>query len=54
MIINLKLLFSGITITNEIKMSEFTGVDYAAAIGALGGIHIFNKKINNSNNPPKE
>jgi hypothetical protein len=51
-IINLKLLFSGIQITHDIKLSEFTGVDYAAAVGALGGIHIFNKK--QESNKPKQ
>lgn len=48
-IINLKLLLSGISITSKFKMSDFNGVDYSASLGALGGIHLFNKKINNSN-----
>jgi hypothetical protein len=42
-IINLKLLFSGIQITNKIKMSDFNGVDYAASVAALGGIYILRK-----------
>lgn len=44
-IINLKLLFSGIQITETIKLSEFSGVDYAAAIAAIGGIHLWSNKI---------
>lgn len=49
-IINLKLLLSGISITDTFKMSEFSGVDYSAALSALGGIHLFNKSITNKNN----
>lgn len=45
-VINLKLLLSGIQITEAFKMSEFSGVDYSAALSALGGIHLFNKKLN--------
>ena len=44
-IINFKLLMSGIQITDTIKMSDFSGIDYSTALGALGGIHLFNKKI---------
>lgn len=44
-VINLKLLLSGIEIMDKIKMSDFSGTDYAAALAALGGIHIFNKKV---------
>jgi hypothetical protein len=43
-IVNIKLLLSGIEV-NGIKMSEFTGVDYSAAIAALGGIYTLNKKV---------
>lgn len=45
-IINLKLLVSGIEITDKIKFDTFTGVDYAAAIAAIGAMHIGNKKLN--------
>lgn len=44
-VINLKLLFSGISLPHDIKMSEFSGVDYAAALSAIGGIHLWNKTI---------
>ena len=50
-IINLKLLLSGISITDKFKMSEFSGVDYSAALSALGGLHLFNKKITHDSNP---
>ena len=43
-IVNIKLLLSGIQF-NGIKMSDFTGVDYAASIAALGGIYTLNKQI---------
>jgi hypothetical protein len=49
-IINLKLLLSGIEIMDKVKMSEFSGVDYAAALSAIGAIHVGNKKLNG----PKE
>jgi hypothetical protein len=48
LIINLKLLLSGIQITEKIKMSDFTGIDYSACLTALGGIHIFNKSKSNT------
>lgn len=44
-IVNVKLLLSGFEL-NGIKMSDFSGVDYAAAVAALGGIYTLNKKIN--------
>lgn len=43
-IVNIKLLFSGIEIEG-IKMSDFNGMDYAAATAALGGIYTLNKKV---------
>jgi hypothetical protein len=46
-IINLKLLLSGIEIMDKVKMSDFSGSDYAAALAALSALHIFNKKVNN-------
>ena len=46
-IINLKLLFSGIQLTNDIKLDTFSGVDYAAAIAAIGGVHLW---ANNQDN----
>jgi hypothetical protein len=33
-----KLLFSGMTI-GELTLSQFSGVDFAAAVGALGAIY---------------
>ena len=45
LVINIKLLFSGIEIMDKFKMSDFSGVDYAAALAAIGSIHIFNKKV---------
>ncbi len=45
LVINVKLLFSGIEVMDKFKMSDFSGVDYAAALSAIGGIHVFNKKV---------
>lgn len=44
LIVNIKLFLSGIEIQG-FKMSDFSGVDYAAAIAALGGIYTLNKKV---------
>lgn len=41
-VINLKLLFGGIAI-GDITIAPFTGGEYAAALGALGGIYIFRR-----------
>lgn len=49
-IINLKFLLSGIEIIDKVKMSDVSGVDYAAALSAIGAVHIGNKKLNG----PKE
>lgn len=43
LIINFKLLFSGIQLTDKIKMSDFSGVDYAASVAALGGLYVLRK-----------
>lgn len=44
-VINLKLLFSGVEIVDKIKLSDFSGVDYAAALAAIGALHVGNKTI---------
>ena len=41
-IVHLKLLFSGITI-GGLTLSDFSGVDFAAAMGALGGIYVMRR-----------
>lgn len=38
----------------DVKMSDFSGVDYAAAIAALGGIYTLNKQVNRSKEEKKE
>lgn len=53
-VINLKLLFSGIQLTQTIKLSDFSGVDYAAAIAALGGIHLWNNQIAKKDSQPEQ
>ena len=40
--VNLKLLASGLTV-GAYTMSTFTGVDYAAALGALGAIYVMRR-----------
>ena len=45
LVVNVKLAISGIEV-GGVKMSDFSGVDYAAAIAALGGIYSLNKHLN--------
>jgi len=40
--VNLKLLASGLAI-GSYKMSTFTGVDYSAAVAALGAIYVMRR-----------
>lgn len=47
LVVNLKLILSGIEISDHIKMGLFTGLDYAAAIAALGGLYTLNKHVTN-------
>jgi hypothetical protein len=42
-IINIKLLFSGVQLTEYVKFSEFSGVDYGAALAGLGTIYNWSK-----------
>jgi hypothetical protein len=42
-IINIKLLLAGMQFTDKIKMSDFSGVDYAAAAAAVGSIYVLRK-----------
>lgn len=42
-IVNIKLLLSGVQINETFKFDTFNGVDYAAAMGALGGLYVGNK-----------
>jgi len=44
-IVNIKLLISGLDFRG-FKMSDFTGIDYAASMGALGSIYSLNKHLN--------
>lgn len=45
-VICIKLLISGMTI-GEYKSSDFTGVDFAAALGAISALYVSNKHVNN-------
>lgn len=42
-VVNAKLLLSGIQIAENIKLSDFSGVDYGTAIAALGGVYAYRK-----------
>ena len=46
-VVNLKLLLAGVDISHYFKMSEFSGIDYSASIGALGALYISNKHVGN-------
>jgi hypothetical protein len=42
-IATIKLLLAGIEIYDKIKMSEFSGTDYAAVLAALGAVYTIRK-----------
>lgn len=42
-IVSMKLIFSGIQMTDHFKLAEFSGLDFAAAVGALGTIYTMRK-----------
>jgi len=42
-VVNLKLLVSGLTLAGY-QMAAFTGVDYSAALSALGAVYILRRK----------
>lgn len=42
-IINIKLLLAGMQFSDKIKMSEFSGMDYATAAAAIGSIYVLRK-----------
>lgn len=42
-VVNIKLLLSGVEIMDKYKFSDFSGVDYAAAVAALGSIYVLRK-----------
>ena len=48
-LINVKLIFSGVTY-GPVHIADFGGVEYAAAIGALGSIYAMNKHVYNLSN----
>ena len=44
-VVNAKLLLSGITIAG-LQISVFSGMEYAAAMGALGAVYVMRRKDN--------
>ena len=42
-VVNLKLIFAGMTVYG-ITIAAFTGVEYGAALGALGAIYVLRRK----------
>jgi hypothetical protein len=49
MVVNLKLLISGLTIAGY-KMAAFTGGEYAAAVGALGAVYVMRRSKGQEDN----
>lgn len=47
LIVNAKLLISGLTV-GSLQMAEFSGSEYAAAIGALGAIYVLRRATETS------
>lgn len=53
-IATIKLLFAGMQIGEKFKMSDFSGVDYAAVIGALGAVYTMRKNNTIKPDSPEE
>ena len=47
-----KMIFSGVTI-GTFSLSLFSGIDFAAAVGALGGVYVLRRNQNSPEEPPK-
>lgn len=47
-----KLLLSGVQV-GGLTLEQFTGGDYAASVGALGGIYVLRRNMGNSDNKGK-
>lgn len=47
-IVNLKLIFSGVEF-GDFKIAFFSGVEYAAAIGALGAVYVLRRSTDTDN-----
>ena len=48
LVVNAKLLISGLTIAG-FKMGAFSGVEYAAAVGALGAVYVLRRNKDETN-----
>lgn len=53
-VVNMKLIFAGVSVGDKFKSSDFSGTDYAAAVAALGGIYLLNKHNNKPSDDSKE
>lgn len=49
LVVNAKLLLSGVEV-GGINMAPFSGVEYAAAITALGGVYVLRRSTNKEGN----
>lgn len=51
-IVNLKLILSGVSL-GDFSISEFTGTEYAAALGALGAIYVLRRTTSSNKEEQK-
>ena len=49
LVVNFKLIFSGVTLVNGLTMAAFTGSDYGMAMGALGAIYVMRRNTDPTN-----
>jgi hypothetical protein len=47
LVVNLKLIFSGVEL-NNFKIALFSGGEYAAAVAALGGVYVMRRSTENN------
>ena len=52
-IVNLKLIFSGVTL-GGLNLAPFSGVEYAAAMSALGAIYVLRRQVEKKSNSEGE
>jgi hypothetical protein len=48
-VINIKLIFSGLQVGTFLTFSPFSGIDYAAALTAIAALHVSNKAVTKDN-----
>jgi hypothetical protein len=54
LVVNFKLIFSGMTLVSGMTLAPFTGSEYAMAMASLGGIYVLRRNANRTDAPKAE